>query len=73
MVRMIERRMHTSTNTIQPPEKNDPYNLATRTSGGGEINKHLGYILIVGNVETWLNYAKAKGVGDQNKETNTRR
>ena len=62
MVKMIELFKLEETNTAHPPKKDDAYNLMTWKSGGGEIRRHLDYILIRGNVETWPNYTKVKGV-----------
>jgi len=56
----------TASNTIHPPKNENKGKLITWTSGDGEINKRLGYILIGSNMKNWLNYAKAKGTANIN-------
>ena len=43
------------------PENNDRQRLTTWTSGDGEIQKQLDYIMISKKIKTWLNCSKAKG------------
>ena len=59
---MVGQFKHTATDTIRPPGENARRNLVTRTSGEGEIDKQLGYILISDNVKTWRKYTKVKEI-----------
>ena len=60
----------TATNTIYPLKNEDRENLVTLISGCGELRKQLDYVQIYKNIETWINYSKAKGTANNNKTPN---
>ena len=58
MVKIMEKFKLPSPNTINQPKQNAQYNLVTRTSGDGEIDKQLDYLPISEDMETWTDYTK---------------
>ena len=60
-----------ATNTIHPPKNAGKRYMTTWTSGDGNIQKQLDYILVSDNIKNWINYSKTKGTTNINS-TNQR-
>ena len=57
--------------TTQIPTKADKNNLIAWTSNECANRKQIDYIVVIGNIKTWLNYTKTKCASNINKNIKT--